>query len=327
MRKEFYFLRVNIKRMEQFEPYNNEETIKFKGLKNLVIKDSVEKAITHSPDDLAFKNFISSLMSKRGNINEETILKLLDDQGLERVKMSFTHSSMINEKNYEFFEMLGDRSVNKAIIWYMHRRFPEIETSEKAPMYMTELKKKYENKRNFGAWARKLGFEPFIRYRELSYVEGKNIKKIRMNDSMLEDTFEAFCGVLEDLIDSRIGIGVGYGFVYNIITSLLDEEYITTDLNKLVDVKTQLKELIENAAVKKFGSKAESNTTQDASKKYITILKLSFTSSPSEQYKGILTQTFTSYPQYKLKDAENEASRMALDWLKKNMGLRWIDFK
>ncbi len=327
MRKEFYFLRVNIKRMEQFEPYNNEETIKFKGLKNLFIKDSVEKAITHTPDDLAFKNFISSLMSKRGNINEETILKLLDDQGLERVKMSFTHSSMINEKNYEFFEMLGDRSVNKAIIWYMHRRFPEIENSEKAPMYMTELKKKYENKRNFGAWARKLGFEPFIRYRELSYVEGKFIKKIRMNDSMLEDAFEAFCGVLEDLIDSRIGIGVGYGFVYNIITSLLDEEYITTDLNKLVDVKTQVKELIENAAVKKFGSKAEYNTTQDASKKFVTTLNLSFTSNPSVNYKGNLNQTFISHPQFKKIDSENEAAKMTLDWLKKNMGLKWIDFK
>ena len=24
---------------EQFEPYNNEETVKFKGLKNLIIKD------------------------------------------------------------------------------------------------------------------------------------------------------------------------------------------------------------------------------------------------------------------------------------------------
>lgn len=329
MIKEIYFLRVNIKRMssEQFELYNNEETVKFKGLKNLVIKDSVEKAIIHTTDDLAFKNFISSLMLKRGNINEETILKLLDDKGMERVKMAFTHSSMINEKNYEFFEMLGDRSVNKAIIWYMHRRFPEIENNEKAPMYMTELKKKYENKRNFGSWARKIGFEPFIRYRELSYVEGKFIKKIRMNDSMLEDAFEAFCGVLEDLIDSRIGIGVGYGFVYNIITSLLDEEYITTDLNKLVDVKTQIKELIENNSVKKFGSKAEYITIQDTNKKFITTLNLSFTESPSEQYKGSLIQRFSSSPQFKKIDAENEAAKITLEWLKRNMGLRWIDFK
>ena len=114
---------------EQVEPYNNEETVKVKGIKNLIIKESLEKSVEHIPDELAFKNFISSLMIKRGNINEETVLKLLDDQGIERVKMAFTHSSMVNEKNYEFFEMLGDRSVNKAIIWYMHRRFPEIENN------------------------------------------------------------------------------------------------------------------------------------------------------------------------------------------------------
>jgi dsRNA-specific ribonuclease len=312
---------------EQFDLYNNEETLKVKGFKNLIIKESIQTAVENKPDELAFKNFISSLMIKRGNINEETVLKLLDEQGLERVKMAFTHSSMIGESNYEFFEMLGDRSVNKAIIWYMHRRFPEIEHNEKAAMYMTELKKRYENKRNFGAWAKKLGFDQFIRYKELSYVEGKFIKKVRINDSMLEDTFEAFCGILEDLIDSRIGIGVGYGFVYNIITSLLDEEYITTDLNKLVDVKTQLKELIENAAIKKFGGKVDSNSYQDANKKFVSTLNLSFTSNPSSTYKGSLTQQFASRPQYKKIDAENEAARMTLDWLKMNMGLKWIDFK
>jgi len=312
---------------EQFDLYNNEETLKVKGFKNLIIKESIQTAVENKPDELAFKNFISSLMIKRGNINEETVLKLLDEQGLERVKMAFTHSSMIGESNYEFFEMLGDRSVNKAIIWYMHRRFPEIEHNEKAAMYMTELKKRYENKRNFGAWAKKLGFDQFIRYKELSYVEGKFIKKVRINDSMLEDTFEAFCGILEDLIDSRIGIGVGYGFVYNIITSLLDEEYITTDLNKLVDVKTQLKELIENAAIKKFGGKVDSNSYQDANKKFVSTLNLSFTSNPSSTYKGSLTQQFASRPQYKKIDAENEAARMTLDWLKINMGLKWIDFK
>ncbi len=312
---------------EQFDLYNNEETLKVKGFKNLIIKESIQTAVENKPDELAFKNFISSLMIKRGNINEETVLKLLDEQGLERVKMAFTHSSMIGESNYEFFEMLGDRSVNKAIIWYMHRRFPEIEHNEKAAMYMTELKKRYENKRNFGAWAKKLGFDQFIRYKELSYVEGKFIKKVRINDSMLEDTFEAFCGILEDLIDSRIGIGVGYGFVYNIITSLLDEEYITTDLNKLVDVKTQLKELIENAAIKKFGGKVDSNSYQDANKKFVSTLNLSFTSNPSSTYIGFLSKQFVSRPQYKKIDAENEAARMTLDWLKTNMGLKWIDFK
>ena len=94
-----------------------------------------------------------------------------------------------------------------------------------------------------------------------------------------------------------------------------------------MDVKTQIKELIENAAIKKFGSKADYNTYQDANKKFITTLTLTFTSNPSSTYKGSLTQQFSSYPQYKKIDAENEVAKMTLEWLKKNMGLKWIDFK
>lgn len=312
---------------QQIQPYNNEETTKIYGFKCPVIKESITKAVKHSPDANSFKNFIFDLITKRGNINESTALKLLDEDGINRVKIAFTHPSMIGEKNYEFFEMLGDRSVNKAIIWYMHRRFPEIEYNEKAPMYMTELKKRYENKRNFGMWAKKLGFEPFLMYTELSYVEGKSIKKVRINDSMLEDVFESFCGVLEDLIDSRVSIGVGYGVIYNIITTLLDEEYITTDLSRLVDVKTQIKEIIENAEVKKYGSSAVYNTIQTEGKKFITTLTISFTSSPSPKYNGNLTQVFKSFESFKKIDTENEAAKQAINWLNKNMGLKWSDFK
>jgi len=143
---------------ETFPQYNGEETVKIKGFKCLVIKDSLKGAVVHKSDPNKFKSFIFDLITSRGNINEETAYKLLDDAGIERINIGFTHSSMIGETNYEFFEMLGDRSVNKAIIWYMHRRFPEISNNENAPMYMTELKKKYENKRNFGALARKMGF-------------------------------------------------------------------------------------------------------------------------------------------------------------------------
>lgn len=260
----------------EIQPYNNEETVKVYGFKCPVIKESINKAVTHTPDSILFKNFIFDLITKRGNINESMALKLLDEEGMDRIRTSFTHTSIVGEKNYEFFEMLGDRSVNKAIIWYMHRRFPEIEHNEKAPMYMTELKKRYENKRNFGMWAKKLGFESFIRYKEIYYVEGKYIKKVRINDSMLEDVFESFCGMLEDLIDSRISIGVGYGIIYNIITTLLDEEYITTDLSRLVDVKTQIKEIIENAEVKKHGSTETYNTIQSDTKKFITTLTITF---------------------------------------------------
>ncbi len=98
-------------------------------------------------------------------------------------------------------------------------------------------------------------------------------------------------------------------------------------MNKLVDVKTQLKELIENAAIKKFGGKVDSNSYQDANKKFVSTLNLSFTSNPSSTYIGFLSKQFVSRPQFKKIDAENEAARMTLDWLKTNMGLKWIDFK
>ncbi len=307
--------------------YNGEPTVKLYGFKYPVIQSSVSTAIVHKPDINKFRQFIFNLITERGNINESAAQSLLDEKGLERFKMAFTHSSIVGETSYEFFEMLGDRSVNKAIIWYMHRRFPEIEKNEKAAMYMTQLKIKYENKRNFGAWARKLYFEEYIQYTELSYVEGKYIKRVRVNDSMLEDAFESFCGILEDLIDSRIGVGVGYGIVYNIVTSLLDEEYITTDLSQLVDVKTQIKELLENQEVKKNGSKYNYNTVQDESRKFITTFYLHFDNSPCDKYTGVINMEFVSTPSFKKIDSENDVSRQVLKWLSDNCKLNWIDFK
>jgi dsRNA-specific ribonuclease len=307
--------------------YNGEPTVKLYGFRYPVIKDSVSTSIVHKPDINKFRQFIFNLITERGNINESAAQSLLDEKGLERFKMAFTHSSVVGETSYEFFEMLGDRSVNKAIIWYMHRRFPEIEKNEKSAMYMTQLKIKYENKRNFGAWARKLSFDEYIQYTELSYVEGKYIKKVRVNDSMLEDAFESFCGVLEDLIDSRIGIGVGYGIVYNIVTSLLDEEYITTDLRQLVDVKTQVKELLEDKEIRKLGSKFSYNTYQDGDRKFVTSLQLHFDNSPCEKYVGKLDMEFKSNPSFKKIDSENDVAKQTLDWLSKECKLNWIDFK
>jgi dsRNA-specific ribonuclease len=315
---------------EVFPTYNGEETVKLFGFKCPVIKSSITTATVHRPDPNKFKQFVFDLITKRGNINEESTYQLLDDKGMERMKIGFTHSSMMGETNYEFFEMLGDRSVNKAIIWYMHRRFPEISNNENAPMYMTELKKKYENKRNFGEWARRLGFTEFIQYTELSFAQGKYIKSVRINDSMLEDCFEAFCGVLEDLIDARIGLGVGYGIIYNIITSLLDDEYITTDLSKLVDIKTQVKELIESAEVKKYGPAISSNSYNpaDGSSSFLTTINLSFNQSPCPKYTGSLNLKFTSSkPHYKKIDSEIDASKQLLEWMKRECSITWANVK
>ena len=317
---------------EKLSLYSGQETVRIKGFKHDVIKERIASATVHTPDSNKFKQFVFDLITKRGNINEQTAQQLLDERGMERIQIAFTHSTMIGETNYEFFEMLGDRSVNKAIIWYMHRRFPDISNNDNAPMYMTELKKRYENKRNFSIWAEKLGFTEYIRYTELVYLRGKNFLELaRMNESMLEDCFEAFCGVLEDLIDGRIGLGVGYGIVYNIITSLLDEEYITTDLSKLVDVKTQLKELIESQEIKKFGPSLKSETPNlnpEGGVAFQTKIKLSFDKSPCPKYTGKLNLEFVSSKVYHKKlDAEIDASKQVLNWFNKECGITWSSVK
>lgn len=323
--KRFYFLRVN--NMSGSKLYNNEKTVKVYGFKYPVIDDSIKTAIVHDLDINKFKTFIKDLISTRGNIDDSTAYKLIDDAGADRMKMAFTHSSMMGNSNYEFFEMLGDRSVNKAIIWYMYRRFPEMANHEKSAMYMTALKRKYENKTNFGLWSRKLGFAEYIRYTELDYVQGKYINRVSMDSSMLEDCFEAFCGCLEDLIDSRIGLGVGYGVIYNIISTLLDEEYITTDLTKLIDTKTQLKETIENASIKKiYGGSIEYNIISDQNKQFIMGITLKFTNSPCKKYSGGLTMQFQNKKPYLKKvDAENDVAKQVLEFLEKECSIRWLE--
>jgi hypothetical protein len=59
----------------------------------------------------------------------------------------------------------------------------------------------------------------------------------------------------------------------------------------------------------------------------VTTLTISFTSSPSPNYKGSLTQVFKSFESFKKIDTENEAAKQAINWLSKNMGLKWSDFK
>ena len=53
----------------------------------------------------------------------------------------------------------------------------------------------------------------------------------------------------------------------------------------------------------------------------------SFTSNPSQKYNGSLTQVFKSPESFKKIDTENDVARQALNWLNKNMGLKWSDFK
>jgi dsRNA-specific ribonuclease len=304
--------------------------IHYPGFKKGVIKELLSLAKVHEIDDNELKNFLINLLEYKGNVKRSIAEQILDTQGLKFLKQAFTHPSMLETKNYEFYELLGDVSANKCIMWYIYRRIPSLKNEDNPAMLMTELKKKYVSKKLFSPMCKMLGLNRFIRWKELSYMELENIKTVVADDSMYEDVFESFCGCLEDLIDMRILPSTGIGVIYNIISSLMDDIEIVTDLTELFDPKSQIKELLEDPKVSKYIDKQVIyNKIKSPSGKWKVSLNLIFKEYPCNPSPDIVVKdnkmikTVESSEHYKIQEAEKEAAKMALSWLSKTCDFNW----
>jgi len=295
------------------------ETTKIGPIRNILVK-YLDKVTVHDFNQEEFKTFLINLLVTRGNVKQEIAEQLLDQDGLNRMKVAFTTASMLESTSLEFFESMGDLTVNKAIGWYMFRRFPEIQANPQAAMYMCELKKKYISKNLFAPFCKSLGLDKFIRYKEIKILEpNNNIKTIILDKSMLEDVFEAFCACLEDLIDNRIVLNSGYGVVYNIITSLLDAIPISIDIDELVDKKTQIKELMDKR--RPLGDKGPIYKYEKDGFKWITTLELVLTTHPNGT-EGPEVIKFVSPPMTLKMEGEFNTAEQALKWFER-YGVKW----
>ncbi|MEI7489444.1 MAG: hypothetical protein WCJ72_18915 [Chryseobacterium sp.] len=182
-----------------------------------------------------FKELIFNLL-KEAKLKMHYINILLDDDSIAFYSKAFTSDTADIEKNYEVFEQLGDISANKFLVWYMHRRFPKLMCSQGVKV-VARLRINYGAKQSFSSIAENLGFWNFI---TASEEERSRCKK-----PLLEDTFEAFIGATEYLIDTKIRECVGYSVVYNILESLFDKIHISLKYEDLYDAKTRLKELFD----------------------------------------------------------------------------------
>ena len=179
-----------------------------------------------------FKKLIEKLL-KIGGMNKNSIENLLDDESMEVYSQVFTHPSVNEELNYEAYELAGDVTLNKAIVWYFLRRFPQL-NCPKGVKVITRLKIRYVSKKAFSNFGKELGFWDFISASD--DVRAKEMKPT------LEDVFEAFTGVTEYLIDKKIGLSVGYSVCYNIVKELFDKVEISLKYEDLYDAITRLKE-------------------------------------------------------------------------------------
>lgn len=190
----------------------------------------------------AFKSMISNILS-RGRLKPKYIDVLTSDESLKQYDQAFTSSYLDKKNNYERFEQIGDVTANKFLIWYIYRRFPQLDCTEGVKV-AARVKINYGSREMFAPVADKLGFWPYIS----ALTEGteRNVYYRNTNKKdLLEDVFESFIGCTEYLLDKNFRIGVGYAIVYDILKSIYDEIDISLRYEDLYDAKTRIKETFD----------------------------------------------------------------------------------
>ena len=182
-----------------------------------------------------FYSLIESVML-RANLNRNYLHQLLDNEAMKMFSDAFTAESVDSINNYQYYEQLGDVSGNKFIVWYMYQKFPQLKCSSGVKI-VARLKILYGAKQSFCNIADSLGFWPFI--------SATHTQRDRCKKALMEDVFEAFLGVVETILDTKLKIGVGYAVVYDILKSLFDKMYISLRYEDLFDAKTRLKEVFD----------------------------------------------------------------------------------
>jgi dsRNA-specific ribonuclease len=185
--------------------------------------------------DERFVSTIRAVLS-RGRISERYMDMLTGDEALKMYDQVFTHDSADRSRNYQFYELIGDVTINKIIVWYFTRRFPQLFCPEGVKI-VSRLKINHGSKTSFAPIAESLGFWDLI---SASHVERSAKKR-----PMLEDALEAFIGATEFFLDSKVRQGVGYAIVYDIISNIFDEKEISLKYEDLFDSKTRVKEIFD----------------------------------------------------------------------------------
>jgi len=191
--------------------------------------------IYSGPRNASFKNMITNIL-KQSKLKQKYISELTDEKSLQIYDQAFTAASANPIKNYEIYEQIGDLTVNKFIVWYAYKRFPQLECPLGVKV-VARLRINYGSRQSFSEIAEKLNFWPFISADE----EERNRKK----KDLLEDALEAFIGCTEQILDKKYRPGVGYGIVYDILSSIFNKIPMSLAYNDLYDAKTRLKELFD----------------------------------------------------------------------------------
>lgn len=130
-----------------------------------------------------------------------------------------TKKGQVFEKSNETLELVGDSIVNFTVVEYLQERFPDEREG-----FLSKLKINIVKSKSLALFARKLGFDKHLLI----------TNEMEMNDSILEDCFEAFVGALYKDYKQYHGIGKAYEVCHGFIVSLI-EKYLDFSTLTLVD--------------------------------------------------------------------------------------------
>jgi ribonuclease-3 len=117
----------------------------------------------------------------------------------------------IQTLSYESLEFLGDSILNSIVVSYTHKRYRKEKEGEQG--FLTDLKNKLIRGTLLCILAKLLKFNQYI-------MISRNQEILRLNDSVLEDVFEAFVGAL--FIDQGEK-GPAYGICQQFIVTLMEK--------------------------------------------------------------------------------------------------------
>ena len=189
-----------------------------------------------------FKRFITNLL-KLGNLKNKYINSLTNSESMKQYDYAFTAESADKINNYERFEQIGDVSLNKFLVLYAYRRFPQLDCT-KGVKIVARIKINYGSKNVLSDIANDYNFWDYIS----AQIDGENKTqkyRNRHKKDLLEDCFESFLGCTEYLLDKHFRPGVGYAIVYDILSNIFDKINISLRFEDLYDAKTRLKETVD----------------------------------------------------------------------------------
>lgn len=269
---------------------------------------------------MEFRQFIQSFF-KRIGLKEKHINLFTDDESMILFLIAFTHKSYDEDDNYEFIELIGDTTINKAVIKYI----TEWDTKIVSVKYLTRLKHNIISKKQLGLMADSEDFYKYVRISEEYKNKFKDYSKdflLKNKDylSLLEDCLEAFIGTVELVVDNKQP-RMGYQIAYEILKTIFFEKLeISLEYYDIFDAKTIFKELCDKRSwpFDKVVITKQIESELNKSKFYVEVYGFPYNKQDAiEENKELLA----NYTHTLKAEAQNEACRIALKVLKKKYSI------